>query len=135
MTESIEFDVVREYSLFDVGITVDTNLRFADLDVDVSARLDTGASYCIFSRYLGEELGIEIESGIAVLIGTATGSFRVFGHQLTMTVCGLEFVSTVYFAESVHFDRNVLGRIGFLDRVKLGLIEPEGKLLLSRYQR
>jgi len=28
-----------------------------------------------------------------------------------------------------------LGRIGWLDRVKLGLIEQEGKLFLSRYNK
>lgn len=33
-----------------------------------------------------------------------------------------------------YFDRNVLGRIGWLDRVKLGLIEQEGKLFLSEYK-
>lgn len=69
------------------------------------------------------------------MIGTATGSFRAFGHELTLTVMEIETVSTVYFAESDEFDRNVLGRIGWLDRLKLGLIEPEGKLYLSLYKK
>lgn len=69
------------------------------------------------------------------MIGTATASFRAFGHVVTLEVLNAEIVSTVYFAESEHFDRNVLGRIGWLDRVKFGLIEPEGKLFLSQYQR
>ena len=51
------------------------------------------------------------------------------------SVLGIETVSTVYFAESDYFDRNVLGRIGWLDRVKLGLIEQEGKLFLSEYSK
>lgn len=135
MSEAIEFDLVEEYNTLDIGITVDANLRSGDLDIDVDARIDTGSTYCVFNRYFGEELGIEIETGLSVMIGTATGSFHAFGHELVLTVVGLDFVSTVYFAESEYFDRNVLGRIGFLDRVKLGLVEPEGKLYLGRYDR
>lgn len=46
---------------------------------------------------------------------------------------GIETFSRVYFAKEESFTRNVLGRQGFLDRVKLGLIDYEGKLLLSAY--
>jgi len=75
---------------------------------------------------------LEIESGIELNFSTATGSFRAFGHEITLTVLGIETVSTVYFAESEYFDRNVLGRIGWLNKVKLGLIDEEGKLFLSK---
>jgi len=34
---------------------------------------------------------------------------------------------------SNYFDCKVLGRIGWLNRVKLGLIDQEGKLFLSEY--
>lgn len=50
-----------------------------------------------------------------------------------MIVLGLEFQPTVYFAADENFTRNVLGRQGWLDRVRLGLIDYEGKLLLSDY--
>lgn len=133
MVESIEFELTHEYSLSDVGIKVAIQFQNGDFVVNDLARVDTGSSYCIFQRFLGEGLDFEIETGILVMIGTATGSFRAFGHELILTVLGLEFVSTVYFAESEYFDRNVLGRTGFLDRVKFGLIEPESKLYLSRY--
>ena len=133
--ETIEFDKIHFYSLFDVGITVSVNLLYAGKDVVFDAKIDTGSTFCIFQRLHGELLGLEIENGIAVNIGTATGSFRAFGHELTLTVLGIETVSTVYFAESDYFDRNVLGRIGWLDRVKLGLIEREGKLFLSEYTK
>ncbi len=102
--------------------------------VDVEAKIDTGSTYCIFERHHGEGLDLDIEGGTLVDISTATGSFRAYGHELTLTVLGIETVSAVYFAESDYFDRNFLGRIGWLDRVKLGLIEQEGKLFLSKYQ-
>lgn len=135
MPEIIEFDILHEYSLYDTGITVDLILQSGNLKVDVVAKIDTGSTYCIFERHHGEGLDLDIESGTPSEIGTATGSFRAFGHELTLSVLGIETVSTVYFAESDYFDRNVLGRIGWLDRVKLGLIEQEGKLFLSEYRK
>lgn len=85
-------------------------------------KLTQVSTYCVFERHLGEGLNLEIEAGIPIEIGTAAGSFSAFGHQLTLLVLGIETVSTVYFAESNYFDRNVLDTIGWLDRVKLGLI-------------
>ncbi len=120
--------------MFEIGITVSVNLLYADKDVVFDAKIDTGSTFCVFQRLHGELLGLEIEDGIAIDINTATGNFRAFGHELMLTVLGIETVSTVYFAENDAFDRNVLGRIGWLDRVKLGLIEQEGKLFLSEYQ-
>ncbi len=135
MAEILEFDAVHEYSLFKIGIAVDATLRNGDFSVEIDSRIDTGSTYCVFERHYGETLDFNVESGIAVSIGTATGSFRAFGHELILSVLGIETVSTVYFAESDLFDRNVLGRIGWLDRVKMGLIEREGKLFLSEHAK
>ena len=134
MAETLEFDVVHNYSLFEIGITVDATLQSGNLSVDIDAKIDTGSTYCVFERHYGESLDLDIESGLPVIIGTATGTFNAFRHELTLTVLGIETVSTVYFAENEYFDCNVLGRIGWLDRVKLGLIEQEGKLFLSEYR-
>ena len=43
------------------------------------------------------------------------------------------FDSIVYFYADEDLDRNALRRHGWLDRVVLGLIDYEGKLLLSPY--
>ncbi|MCC6327310.1 MAG: hypothetical protein IT174_02255 [Acidobacteria bacterium] len=133
MSESLDFDIVHNYSLFEVGITVRAVLKNGDLTAEADVRIDTGSTYCIFERHIGEGLEIAVESGIPATIGTATGTFRAFGHELSLNVLGIEIISTVYFAESDSFDRNVLGRVGWLDRVKFGLIEAEAKLFLSRY--
>lgn len=133
MLQIIEFDKTYSYNLYDVGITVSVNLFHAQKEVEFDAKIDTGATFCIFQRLHGELLDLPIESGILVEIGTATGSFRAFGHEVEIEVLGIKFVSTVYFAESEYFDRNVLGRIGWLNKVKIGLIDEEGKLFLSKY--
>lgn len=133
MAETLEFDLIHEYSIFREGISVETTLQSGERIVIFEAKIDTGSTYCVFERGRGEALGFEIENGILIELGTATGSFPAYGHELTLSVLGIQTVSTVYFAESDLFDRNVLGRIGWLDRVKLGLIEQENKLFLSEY--
>lgn len=135
MAEILEFDIAHQYSIYKVGITVEATLQNGDFSVDIDAKIDTGSTYCVFERYYGERLNLEIENGSQVELSTATASFRAYGHELTLTVLGIQTVSTVYFAESEYFDRNVLGRIGWLDRIKLGLIEQEGKLFLSKYDK
>ena len=134
MSEIIEFDQTYLYSIYDVGIIVSTQLFYFEKDVEFDAKIDTGSTFCVFQRLHGELSGLEIENGTLVDIGTATGTFRAYGHELTLSVLNIETVSTVYFAESDLFDRNVLGRIGWLDRVKFGLIEQESKLFLSEYK-
>ena len=135
MSANIEFDEVYEYSTLKSGITVPVKLEFTENQVAFTAKIDTGSNHSIFERKYGQQLEIEIEKGIELTFNTATGNFHAYGHELTLSVLGIETVSTVYFAESDYFDRNVLGRIGWLDRVKLGLIEQEGKLFLSEYNK
>ena len=134
MSDSIEFDISHTYSLFETGITVPVTMTYAGETEDLRAKIDTGSSFCIFRRLHGNALGIEIETGVPVVIGTATSSFQVYGHEVVIHVLGIELASIVYFAESDLFDRNVLGRSGWLNRIKLGLVEPEGKLFLSTYR-
>ena len=45
----------------------------------------------------------------------------------------LSFETTVSFAEEISFNRNVVGQQGWLDRLRLGLVDYEGKLYLSDY--
>ena len=66
-------------------------------------------------------------------IATVTGSFKAHPHTITIEVLGIRSDATVYFAAHEQFTRSVLGRIGWLDHVKLGLIDYESKLLLSPY--
>lgn len=83
--------------------------------------------------HTASNLGIDIADGLRQVIGTVTGSFVVYLHEVDFTVAGLEFSAFVAFAEDETFRRNVLGRRGFLEQVTLGLVDYEGKLYLSRY--
>ena len=133
MSESLEFAESYLYNTLKTGITLPVVLKSGANSLEITAKLDTGASFCIFARQHGELLDIDIESGEPVTIGTATGSFRAFGHRLEIITFGLSWEATVYFIAEEGIQRNVLGRTGWLDRVKLGLLDYEGKLLLSAY--
>ena len=122
-SSAIEFSIIHEYNTLKTGITLPVTLGANSLTVDFEAKLDTGSSHCIFERRYGENLGLEIEKGTLEKFGTATDGFFAYGHELTISVLEVETVSMVYFAKEDWFTRNVLGRQGWLDRVKLGLID------------
>ena len=132
---AIEFSTLHEYDTLKTGSTLPVTLGYDSLTIDFEAKLDTGSSHCIFERRYGENLGLEIENGTLEKFGTSTAGFFAYGHEIVLTVLEIETVATVYFAKEESFTRNVLGRQGWLDRVKLGLIDYEGKLFLNEYNK
>ena len=130
---TLEFDRLYEYKTNETGITVPVLLLFGERETNVFAKLDTGASHSIFARMHGENLGLDIESGDLLNVTTVNSGLRAFGHELKIQACGLSVFSKVYFFEDQYIRKSFLGRQGWLDRVKLGLIDYEGKLLLNAY--
>ncbi len=133
MPEQLTFAISYEYDTKQVGVTVPVRLRTWAEAIDLRAKIDMGASLCIFARKHAEQPGLDVESGKLETLATVTGTFVAYGHEITLDVLGLETTTTVYFAADENFRRNVLGRQGWLDRVRLGLIDYEGKLFLSDY--
>ena len=133
MAFGLEFTHLVEYDAGQSGISLEISAKLVGREVAISAKIDTGASDCIFARRHGEQLGLDIERGDVVYIGTATGSFKTYRHPVTLNVLDYDFDVRVCFAADEYFSRDVLGRHGFLDRVRLGLIDYEGKLYLSEY--
>ncbi|MEW6128684.1 MAG: hypothetical protein AB1757_16715 [Acidobacteriota bacterium] len=132
MAIALTFEVVRLYNSGEVGITVPVSLQLGSHIAEVDAKLDTGSTYCIFQRYHGEALNLDIESGYQQQIYTVNSSFAVYGHYLTLSVFGFDFDGMIYFAKDDDFKRDVLGRHGFLDRVQIGVRDYQGELYLSR---
>jgi len=97
------------------------------------AKVDTGAAHCIFERRYAEMLGINPESGRLQRFRTATGSFAAYEHEVTLQMLGISLSSTVYFAQDPLFTRNFLGRAGWLDRLRLAIIDYGRNLHLSAY--
>jgi len=133
VSETVTFDKIHFYNTLKSGISLAAILHHGEASVECEAKLDTGSSHCIFKRSHGELLGLDIESIAPETISTVTGGFLVHAHTITIEVLGIRSEALVYFAAEEHFRRNVLGRTGWLDRIKLGLIDYEGKLLLSAF--
>jgi hypothetical protein len=134
MEETVSFSKQYNYDTLKIGITVPVRLVSGSEAVVFEAKVDTGAENCIFERIHGERLGLIIESGEKQVFSTAAGNFVAYAHEVGLSVLEIEFFTRVYFAELPNFTRSVLGRIGWLDRVKLGLIDYEGRFLLGAYR-
>ena len=133
MSYHMSFAKLVHYDPGQPSITVAVTLSLSQDQINCEAKADTGASLCIFTRDLGEQLGLEIESGMRQLVGTVTGTFVVYLHEVNLSVAGLETSAFVGFAADEGFRRNVLGRRGFLEQITLGLVDYEGQLYLSYY--
>lgn len=101
--------------------------------VQVRAKLDTGSDFCVFQPHHADALGLELKRGVVERIRTAAGSFVAYGHEVTMTVLRLEWQATIYFAEPDNFPINVVGRLGFLDHIRLGLVDYDQVMYLADY--
>ncbi len=133
MPHLLEFDHLIRYDHGLTGITIETTIGFSDVTTTFPAKIDTGSSVCVFERSHGESLGLDIESGIFLKISTATGTFNTFGFRVGLKVADLEFDSLAFFAEDENIRRNILGRHGWLELIRMGLVDYEGKLFLSKY--
>ncbi len=129
----LEFSGVHSYSGDKDGISVPVELRFGDGIVRLAANVDTGATFCIFRSEVAEALGLDLSSGLQQRFRTANSTFDAFGHEVEVTVLGVVTRSTVFFFADETINKNVLGRIGWLDRVRLGLVDHDGSLYLAPY--
>jgi hypothetical protein len=109
MAEILTFRKFFHYALEQIGITIPIRLQCGDKQSVCTAKVDTGASFCICARAHGEELGLDIEAGRPQRIGTVMGSFLTFAHPVTLSMLEISFETTVYFAEKASFNHNVLG--------------------------
>lgn len=134
MPVSLEFDTSHHYSEPADGINIPITLCIGRQSVELLAKLDTGAAHCIFERKYAEMLGLEVESGRLQRFRTVAGSFSAYEHEVTIQTLGIEFSATVFFAEDSAFNRNFLGRSGWLDRLRIAIIDYDRTLFLSPYQ-
>jgi len=86
-----------------------------------------------FSKRICDILGLDVEQGLEQRIATPMGAFLAYGHEVSLNTLGHEVFITAYFASFHGFVRNVLGRHGWLDKVRLGVIDYDGRLYVSAY--
>ena len=131
----LEFSPLHDYSGGDDSVVLPVVLRSGTKQVHVSATLDTGASFCIFGSEIAEALGLELDRGVRTRFRTANSGFDAFGHEVEITVLAVVTSSMVYFFADPEIDKNVLGRMGWLDRVRLGLVHHDSKVYMAPYDQ
>ena len=133
MTFSLEFQKRLKYDSLAPGISVEAVLRRANFETTCLAKIDTGLEVGLFERGVGEALEIEIESVTPRRFSTLTGVFQAYAHEVVLETLGFELQTVVYFAESYQVHRNILGRHGWLQLLRLGVVDYDSELYLSLY--
>jgi predicted aspartyl protease len=128
------FSHAHSYSEKDASITLPVALRSGQRAVDLIASLDTGASSCFFESGYAAELGLDLESGIISSFQTANSSFNAYGHEVQIEVLGIVVHSLVYFFADQAIRKNVLGRRGWLDRLRVALVDYDRTLYVGEYE-
>lgn len=131
----VVFDIKQEYDSLASGITIETILVFENRSATVQSKIDPGAQVCLFQREIGEKLGIDINSGHPTSLDTLTSSLSAFGHWVKLSTSGIEFDSLVYFAADYGLRRNLLGREGWLQKIKLAIVDYDSTIFLSPYDQ
>jgi hypothetical protein len=133
MPVSFAFGTSHHYTSAIDGIEVPIMLCIGRQSVELVAKLDTGAAHCIFERKYAEMLGLDVESGQLQRFRTLAGSFAAYQHEITIQTLGMEFSAVVFFAQDLIFSRNLLGRSGWLDRLRIAIVDYDRMLFLSPY--
>lgn len=115
------------------GITVPIMISYGDKTIITDAKVDTGAACCLFRNEHARELGVPVEDGAYTILDTLGGPLESFGHEVTIQTCGLTFQSVVYFAKYPNLRRNLLGRQGWLRKLRLAVIDYDNLLYLNAY--
>ncbi len=135
MDYELRFSGRHTYDSSAQGITIPVVLKHGGNRIELLAKIDTGASDCLFQHAYGEALGLRVEEGVRKSYSTANSRFEAYGHEISIQVLGTETMATAYFFAEPGIDRNVLGRRGWLDRLRLGLVDYDQAVYLSHYDK
>jgi hypothetical protein len=83
MEYQLSFSQLINYDAGLPGISLDLTLSLVDASVTLTAKLDTGATNCIFERRFGERLDsiLKAASGYALALRLAASSLIVIGSR------------------------------------------------------
>jgi hypothetical protein len=127
------FAIRYEYHSTEEGVIVPVIIRTPAGSVELPAKLDTGAQNCLFERSYAELLGIDVEAGRQQAFRTAAGRFTAYGHEVELSVLDCKHLAEVFFYQDRHIQKNVLGRVGWIQNFRLALVDHDALLYLSKY--
>lgn len=115
------------------GITIPVRLSHGEKTLAVWAKVDTGGEVCLFSNEIGSRLGLQVEQGILTTLDSLGGPVEAFGHEVVIQTGDLIFESLVYFAKFPNLPRNILGRHGWLRKLRMAVVDYDNLLFLNAY--
>src|SRR5262245_60308506 len=134
MPFTLIFNLRHQYNSLENGIYVQAVLVYGDKTAFCRAKVDSGSEVCLFQSDLADMLGIEVESGYRTELSALTsGGLVAYGHSVSLQALGLEFDSFVYFAAEYGLPRNILGREGWLRKVRLAVVDYDAEIYISPY--
>lgn len=85
------------------------------------ALIDSGADYCIFHAEIGEQIGLQIESGKRLsFFGSSGQEQSAFFHEIKIEVGGHEIPCFAGFSRELQsLPYGILGQEGFFDNFKI----------------
>jgi hypothetical protein len=95
--------------------------------------VDTGGEVCLFSNEIGSRLGLQVEQGIPTTLDSLGGPIEAFAHEVVIQTGDLIFESLVYFAKFPNLPRNILGRQGWLRKLRMAVVDYDNLLYLNTY--
>lgn len=97
------------------------------------ALIDSGADYCIFHAEIGEQIGLDIESGKRLsFFGTGGQEQSAFFHDVKLEVGGHEISCFAGFSRELEsLPYGILGQIGFFNKFKITFDYEKGKIELQ----
>lgn len=130
----LTFREVISYPSNRLGITLQVALSSGSGTCQAFAKLDPGAAVSLFSRELGEDLGLNIEAGAPLkLASLSLGGIDCFGHEVTLQVGSIATPVIIYFSKHYELPRNFLGLQDWMLRLKVGIVHYENKVYLGLY--
>jgi hypothetical protein len=78
-------------------------------------------------------LGLQVEQGIPTTLDSLGGPVEAFGHEVVIQTGDLIFESLVYFAKFPNLPRNILGRQGWLRKLRMAVVDYDNLLYLNTY--
>lgn len=64
----LQFTDALTYSGREAGITLPVKLISGGIECEIDAKFDPGAHVCLFSREIGEFLGLDVERGLPIKV-------------------------------------------------------------------
>jgi len=131
MSYSFDFPIKHLYPDRDTGISVAVFLTYGDKTEKVSAKLDTGADFCVFTHDVALQLGIPLDTGLKKTFDTSGGLVDAYGHEVSIKSFGHEHAAIVFFAATPGHRRNLLGRQRWIRNFGIALFDYDSALYLQ----